>query len=72
MMERIADYRLAPPSSGEDISGEIIPVADIDGRVASLRKEDYYYLRELWSAFRNDSTAYHNSLSVRSLRMAIR
>lgn len=72
MMEKIADYILAPPPDGEDISGEIVPVADIGGRDAVLRKEDYYYLRELWSAFRNESSAYKYGFSSAVFRMLIR
>lgn len=71
MMEKIADYRLAPPPSDEDISGEIIPVADIDGRDAALRKEDYYYLRELWNVFRNESSADTTGFSSFSFRNLI-
>ena len=71
MMTRISDYLLSAPPSDADITGNIIPVADIEGRDAALRKEDYYYLRELWSAFRNDGVAYTSAFtgnySLRSL-----
>lgn len=71
MMEKIADYILAQPPDGEDISGNIIPVADVDGKDAALRKEDYYYLRELWSAFRNESSAYTTGFSASNFRSLI-
>ena len=58
MMTRISDYLMSSPPSDADITGNIIPVADIEGRNAALRKEDYYYLRELWSVFRNNGVAY--------------
>ena len=71
MMTQISDYILAVPPSGEDITGNIIPVADIDGKDATLRKEDYYYLRELWSVYRNDNTAYTTAFSPYGIRSLI-
>lgn len=68
MMTQISDYILAVPPSGEDITGNIIPVADIDGKDATLRKEDYYYLRELWSVYRNDNTAYTTAFPQYGIR----
>ena len=71
MMTSISDYLMSAPPSDADITGNIIPVADIEGRNAALRKEDYYYLRELWSVFRNDgvadTAAFTGNSSLRSL-----
>lgn len=61
MMTRIEDYVLVPPPSETDITGEIIPVADIENRTPFLRQEDYYYIRELWNAYRNDSSLNRNN-----------
>lgn len=71
MMTSISDYLLSAPPSGEDITGDIIPVADVAGRSAALRKEDYYYLRELWSAFSNDGTGLTTQFSSYSFRSLI-
>jgi hypothetical protein len=71
MMTKIEDYVVLPPPSGTDITGNIIPVADVENRTPCLRKEDYYYIRELWNAYRNDSTLYKSdfftSYNFRSL-----
>ena len=53
MMTKIEDYVISPPPSDADIRGDIIPVADIENRTPCLRKEDYYYLRELYNVFQN-------------------
>lgn len=71
MMMSVSDYLLSVPPSGEDITGDIIPVADIDGRSAALRKEDYYYLRELWSVFRNESSGLTTKFSSYNFRSLI-
>lgn len=71
MMTKIEDYVVSPPPSGTDITGNIIPVADVENRTPCLRKEDYYYIRELWNAYRNDSSLYKSdfftSYNFRSL-----
>lgn len=40
------DYTHATPPTSFDIHGEIIPVEDINGRLAKIRLEDLYYLQE--------------------------
>lgn len=70
-MDKIADYIIARPPVGEDISGNIIPVADIGGRDAALRKEDFYYIREMWSAFRNEFSADTTEFSSSHFRYLI-
>ena len=59
MMTKISDYLISAPPSDTDITGNIIPVADIEGKDALLRKEDFYYLRELWNAYNNDIRQYN-------------
>lgn len=58
MMTKIEDYVISPPPSDVDIRGDIIPVADIENRTPCLRKEDYYYLRELYNLFQNDASSF--------------
>ncbi len=53
MMTTASDYRLYTPPSGVDIRGEILPVADVDGRTPTIRREDACYLNELACVFRN-------------------
>ena len=48
MLER-SDYEIANPDASVDISGNIIPKADIDGKTPVLRAEDAYYILEwMW------------------------
>lgn len=63
MMTKIEDYVLNPPPSGTDITGNIIPMADIENRMPCLRNEDYYYIRELWDAYRNEGSRYNHDFS---------
>lgn len=63
MMTKKEDYRILPPPDDADVRGEIVPVADIDGRDAELREEDYYYIRELYYAFWNDTPSSANTFS---------
>ena len=48
MLER-SDYEIANPDASVDISGNIIPKADVDGKTPVLRAEDAYYILEwMW------------------------
>ena len=48
MLERI-DYYINVPPQDVSISGDILPVSDIDGKDHPLREEDAFYLHEfLW------------------------
>lgn len=57
MMISASDYKLYTPPSGVDIRGEIVPVADLDGRMPTIRREDACYLGELARVFRNTATS---------------
>lgn len=57
MMTSASDYKLYTPPAGVDIRGEIVPVADIDGRIPTIRREDVCYLTELSCVFRNSTSS---------------
>ena len=52
MLTRYTDYRYMTPAESR-IKGKIIPVADIDNKPPTLRKEDLYYIHEMYAYYRH-------------------
>lgn len=52
MLTRYTDYRYMTPSESR-IKGKIIPVSDIANKPSTLRKEDLYYIHEMYAYYRH-------------------
>lgn len=52
MLTRYTDYRYLTPAESR-IKGKIIPVFDVDNKPPTLRKEDLYYIHEMYAYYRH-------------------
>lgn len=65
MLSRSSDYIYMTPQSG-DIKGEIIPTSDIAGTRPPMRKEDIYYLLEMYYDITRRATSVSGSVDGRT------
>lgn len=64
MMTRSSDYVYMTPDSG-DITGDIIPAADINGAAPTMRKENLYYLLEMFYDLQRRTTSVTGTVDSR-------